>query len=115
MNGIGGSGDFTRNAHIAIYTCPSIAKKGTISTIVPLVTHLDHSEHSVQVVVTVHGIADLRITHQPLARLELDHGAERGAVDRALKVVAGAHPHLLPVTPPPPPVSGSPRRLPCNC
>jgi acetyl-CoA hydrolase len=60
MNGIGGSGDFTRNAHISIYTCPSMAKKGAISTIVPLVTHLDHSEHSVQIVVTEHGIADLR-------------------------------------------------------
>jgi acetyl-CoA hydrolase len=60
MNGIGGSGDFTRNAHISIYTCPSMAKQGAISTIVPLVTHLDHSEHSVQIVVTEHGIADLR-------------------------------------------------------
>ncbi len=60
MNGIGGSGDFTRNAHVSIYTCPSVAKKGAISTIVPLVTHLDHSEHSVQVVVTEYGVADLR-------------------------------------------------------
>jgi acetyl-CoA hydrolase len=60
MNGIGGSGDFTRNAHVSIYTCPSMAKKGAISTIVPFVTHLDHSEHSVQVVVTEYGIADLR-------------------------------------------------------
>ena len=60
MNGIGGSGDFTRNAHVSIYTCPSIAKGGKISTIVPFVTHLDHSEHSVQVVVTEHGVADLR-------------------------------------------------------
>lgn len=60
MNGIGGSGDFTRNAHTSIYTCPSMAKRGAISTIVPFVTHLDHSEHSVQVVVTEHGIADLR-------------------------------------------------------
>ncbi len=60
MNGIGGSGDFTRNASVSIYTCPSVAKKGAISTIVPFVAHLDHSEHSVQVVVTEHGIADLR-------------------------------------------------------
>ncbi len=60
MNGIGGSGDFTRNAHVSIYTCPSVAKGGKISTIVPFVTHLDHSEHSVQVVVTEHGVADLR-------------------------------------------------------
>jgi acetyl-CoA hydrolase len=60
MNGIGGSGDFTRNAHISIFTCPSVAKGGKISTIVPLVSHLDHSEHSVQVVVTENGVADLR-------------------------------------------------------
>jgi len=60
MNGIGGSGDFTRNAYISIFTCPSIAKGGAISTIVPMVAHLDHSEHSVQVLVTEQGIADLR-------------------------------------------------------
>ncbi|RME69334.1 MAG: acetyl-CoA hydrolase/transferase family protein [Verrucomicrobia bacterium] len=60
MNGIGGSGDFTRNAFISIFTCPSTAKGGKISTIVPLVSHMDHSEHSVQVVVTEHGVADLR-------------------------------------------------------
>ncbi|WP_343219096.1 acetyl-CoA hydrolase/transferase family protein [Cerasicoccus maritimus] len=60
MNGIGGSGDFTRNAFISIFTCPSVAKGGAISTIVPLVSHLDHSEHSVQIVITEQGIADLR-------------------------------------------------------
>jgi succinate CoA transferase len=60
MNGIGGSGDFTRNAYISIFTCPSSAKGGKISTIVPLVSHMDHSEHSVQVVVTENGVADLR-------------------------------------------------------
>jgi succinate CoA transferase len=60
MNGIGGSGDFTRNAHLSIFTCPSLQKGGKISTLVPLVTHVDHSEHSVQVIVTEHGAADLR-------------------------------------------------------
>jgi acetyl-CoA hydrolase len=60
MNGIGGSGDFTRNAYISIFTCPSLAKGGKISPIVPLCSHLDHSEHSVQVVVTEQGVADLR-------------------------------------------------------
>lgn len=60
MNGIGGSGDFTRNAYISIFTSPSTAKGNTISTIVPLVAHLDHSEHSVNVIVTEQGIADLR-------------------------------------------------------
>lgn len=60
MNGIGGSGDFTRNAYISIFTCPSVAKGGNISAIVPMVSHTDHNEHSVQVLVTEQGFADLR-------------------------------------------------------
>jgi len=60
MNGIGGSGDFTRNAYLSIFSCPSTAKGGQISTIVPMVAHVDHSEHSVCVVATEQGVADLR-------------------------------------------------------
>jgi acetyl-CoA hydrolase len=60
MNGIGGSGDFTRNAYLSVFSCPSTAKGGKISAIVPVVSHMDHSEHSVQVVVTEQGVADLR-------------------------------------------------------
>jgi acetyl-CoA hydrolase len=60
MNGVGGSGDFTRNAYLSILMAPSAAKGGTISTVVPMVTHADHTEHSVQVLVTEQGLADLR-------------------------------------------------------
>ena len=60
MNGIGGSADFARNAFLSIFTCPSTAKGGKISTMVPMVSHLDSSEHSVCVVVTEQGVADLR-------------------------------------------------------
>ena len=60
MNGIGGSGDFTRNAYISIFTCPSVAKDGRISAIVPMVSHHDHTEHSVNVLITEQGVADLR-------------------------------------------------------
>lgn len=60
MNGIGGSGDFARNAYISIFSCPSVTKEGKISNIVPMVSHLDHSEHSVDIIVTDQGIADLR-------------------------------------------------------
>ena len=60
MNGIGGSGDFTRNAYISIFSCPSVSKGGLISNIVPMVAHPDHSEHSVDIIVTDQGIADLR-------------------------------------------------------
>jgi acetyl-CoA hydrolase len=70
MNGIGGSGDFTRNAYISIFSCPSTQKGGKISTVVPVTTHVDHNEHSVQVVVTEHGVADLR-GRDPLERAHL--------------------------------------------
>lgn len=60
MNGIGGSGDFTRNAYISIFTCPSVAKEGKISAIVPMVSHADHTEHDVNIIVTEQGVADLR-------------------------------------------------------
>lgn len=60
MNGIGGSGDFTRNAYLSIFTTVSIAKNGDISSIVPMVSHVDHTEHDVDIIVTEQGIADLR-------------------------------------------------------
>lgn len=69
MNGIGGSGDFARNAYISIFSCPSITKEGKISNIVPMVSHLDHSEHSVDILVTDQGIADLR-GKDPIQRAE---------------------------------------------
>ncbi|MEK6264467.1 MAG: acetyl-CoA hydrolase/transferase family protein [Clostridium sp.] len=60
MNGIGGSGDFARNAYLTIFTTESIAKNGDISSIVPMVSHVDHTEHDVMVIVTDQGVADLR-------------------------------------------------------
>ena len=60
MNGIGGSGDFTRSAYVSIFVTPSIAKDGKISSIVPMVSHEDHSEHSVKIIITEYGVADLR-------------------------------------------------------
>jgi len=60
QNGIGGSGDFARNAYISIFMAPSTAKGGAISTIVPQVSHVDHIDQDVQVIVTDQGLADLR-------------------------------------------------------
>ena len=60
MNGIGGSGDFTRAAYLSIFTTPSTAKDGKISAFVPMVAHVDHTEHSVKIIITEHGVADLR-------------------------------------------------------
>lgn len=60
MNGIGGSGDFARNSRLSVFVTKSIAKDGKISSIVPFVSHVDHTEHDVNVIVTEQGIADLR-------------------------------------------------------
>lgn len=60
MNGIGGSGDFARNARLAIFVTKSVAKGGDISSIVPFASHVDHTEHDVDVIVTEQGYADLR-------------------------------------------------------
>ena len=60
MNGIGGSGDFTRSGYVSIFTTPSTAKDGKISSFVPMVSHMDHSEHSVKVIISEFGVADLR-------------------------------------------------------
>ncbi len=69
MNGIGGSADFTRSAYISIFTTPSTAKKGLISAIVPMVSHVDQNEHSVNIIITEHGVADLR-GKSPIQRAE---------------------------------------------
>jgi len=95
MNGIGGSGDFTRNAYLSIFSCPSTAKGGKISTIVPLVSHMDHSEHSVQIVVTEQGVADLRgrDPHER-AQLMIDHCAHpayRDQLRQYLRLVKEGH------------------------
>ena len=60
VNGIGGSADFARNAYLSIFTTPSTAKNGLISSIVPQVSHVDSTEHDVKVIVTEQGVADLR-------------------------------------------------------
>lgn len=83
MNGIGGSGDFTRNAYLSIFSCPSVSKGGLISNIVPMVAHPDHSEHSVDILVTDQGIADLR---------------HKDPVERAYEIINNcAHPDYRPL------------------
>ncbi|MGJ4949167.1 acetyl-CoA hydrolase/transferase family protein [Bradyrhizobium sp. HKCCYLS20291] len=104
MNGIGGSGDFARNAYLSIFMTPSTAKGGTISCIVPMVTHVDHTEHDVQILVTEHGLADLRgLSPKQRARIIIEttaHPKFRPALsdyfERACRDSTGKHtPHLL--------------------
>ncbi len=104
QNGIGGSGDFARNAYISMFVSPSVAKGGAISSIVPMVSHVDHTEHDVNVVVTAQGLADLRgLAPRRRAQQVIDrcaHPDYRDALqdyfDRALATAPGKHtPHLL--------------------
>jgi succinyl-CoA:acetate CoA-transferase len=60
VNGIGGSGDFARNAYLSIFVARSLAKDGAISAVVPMVSHVDHTEHDVDILITENGLADLR-------------------------------------------------------
>lgn len=102
MNGIGGSGDFARNAYLSIFVTKSLAKDGAISSVVPMVSHVDHSEHDVDILVTECGLADLRgLAPRERARRIIDncvHPSYRDQLDdyftRAL--ARGGHtPHLL--------------------
>ena len=104
MNGIGGSGDFARNAFVSIFMTPSSAKNGAISCIVPMVSHVDHTEHDVQVIVTEQGLADLRgLSPKQRAKVIIDNCAHpnfkpalREYYDRAQRYSPGRHtPHLL--------------------
>jgi acetyl-CoA hydrolase len=82
VNGVGGSGEFTRNSHLSIFMTPSVAKGGKISSVVPMVPHVDNNEHSVQIVVTEQGLADLR---------------GLGPMERAKKIISTcAHPAYRP-------------------
>jgi len=60
MNGIGGSGDYMRNGYVGIFITEATAKNGAISRIVPMVAHVDHTEHDTMVFITEHGVADVR-------------------------------------------------------
>ena len=104
MNGIGGSGDFARNAYISIFMTPSQAKNGQISCIVPMASHVDHTEHDVQVIVTEQGLADLRgLSPNQRAKVIIENCAHpdfRPALldyhKRAMAGAVGRHtPHLL--------------------
>lgn len=67
VGGIAGSYDYARNSALSIFVLPATSKKGTVSNIVPMVSHVDHTEHEVDVVITEHGFADLRSV-EPFAR-----------------------------------------------
>ena len=104
MNGIGGSGDYARNGYLTIFCTNSIAKGGDISSVVPMCSHVDHTEHDVHILVTEQGLADLRGL-DPIERARLiikncAHPDYKEALtdylELAIVATHGAHtPHLM--------------------
>ncbi|MGY1458655.1 acetyl-CoA hydrolase/transferase family protein [Luteimonas sp. A534] len=104
MNGIGGSGDFARNGYLSVFMSPSTAKGGKVSGIVPMASHVDHTEHDTMVIVTEQGLADLRgLSPRQRARQIIAKCAHpdfrpmlEDYFDRASRDSHGKHtPHLL--------------------
>ncbi|WP_313072438.1 acetyl-CoA hydrolase/transferase family protein [Melaminivora sp.] len=103
MNGIGGSGDFARNGYLSFFVTPSTAKGGAVSCIVPMVSHVDHTEHDTQIIVTEQGLADLRgLSPRQRAQRIIDRCAHphwrpllQDYFDRARQRGAQHTPHLL--------------------
>ncbi|XPS78403.1 Acetyl-CoA hydrolase [Ascochyta lentis] len=64
LNGLGGSADFLRSAKYSIMHTPSTRPSKNdptgVSCIVPKVTHVDQTEHDLDVIVTEQGLADVR-------------------------------------------------------
>ncbi|MEB3789092.1 MAG: hypothetical protein GSR72_04290 [Desulfurococcales archaeon] len=103
INGIGGSGDYSRAAHMSIFITPSTRKNGKISSIVPMVTHVDTPDHDVDIVVTEHGVCDLRgLSPREKAKVIIERCADPDYRDLlwkyyklALENKGGHIPHLL--------------------
>lgn len=103
MNGIGGSGDFARNSYLTIFVTKSLAKNGDISSIVPMVSHVDHTEHDVDIVVTENGLADLRgLAPRERARVIIENCAHPtyqsqllDYFEEAVRSRGGQTPHLI--------------------
>ena len=82
MNGIGGSADFTNNAYLSIFTCGSTTKGDAISSIVPFASHIDHTNHFIDAVITEYGVADLR---------------HKSDMQKAQELIKVAHPDYRPM------------------
>ena len=104
MNGIGGSGDFARNAYLTCFFSTSTAKDGLISSIVPMCSHVDHTEHDTDIFVTEIGLADVRgLSPRERARKIINNCAHpdyremlMDYLERAEKATKQAHtPHLI--------------------
>lgn len=102
VNGIGGGANFAQNAGLSILLLSAEGKGGNISTIVPMVSHQDISEHDIDVVITENGVADLRgkgDVARAIAIINNCAGSFKEPLNRYLErarsTVGGHHPQIL--------------------
>ncbi|KAJ3932667.1 MAG: acyl-CoA carboxylate CoA-transferase [Lentinula lateritia] len=111
LNGLGGSADFLRNAKISIMHTPSTRPSKNdptgISCIVPFASHVDQTEHDLDVIVTEQGLADVRgLSPRERAKVIIDkcahpdykdllHSYYDRSLHECLKRGAGHEPHML--------------------
>lgn len=111
LNGLGGSADFLRSSKYSIMHTPSTRPSKTdphgVSCIVPMCTHVDQTEHDLDVVVTECGLADVRgLSPRERARVIIDKCAHdvyrpilkeyfEKAEFECLRKGMGHEPHLL--------------------
>ncbi|NCB00243.1 MAG: hypothetical protein EOM70_12825, partial [Clostridia bacterium] len=102
VNGIGGGANFAQNAGLSVILLPSTGKSGAISTIVPMVSHQDICEHDVDVIITEHGVADLRGKDDTERADAIIRHCTAGAyqtqleayIQKARQICGGHHPQL---------------------
>jgi succinyl-CoA:acetate CoA-transferase len=103
LAGVGGAGVFASNGTTSIFLTPSSSGKGKVSAVVPMVSHVDITEHNVDVVVTEQGYADLRgmAPHERAVEIieKCSHPDFRPLLmeyfRKAEKEAGGHEPHLL--------------------
>jgi acetyl-CoA hydrolase len=87
INGLGGSGDFLRNAYLSIVHTPSVKKLrdgSVVSCVMPILRHVDHTEHDIKAIATEQGLAVITEIMNPDKRAKL-------IIDNC------AHPHFRPL------------------
>ncbi|GAB6273480.1 MAG: acetyl-CoA hydrolase/transferase family protein [Peptococcaceae bacterium] len=103
VNGVGGAGVFAANGYLSVFLTLSTSRKGSVSAIVPMVPHVDLTEHNIDVLVTEQGLADLRGL-SPVERAEniinnCAHPDYRPLLneylEKAKKTMGGHEPHIL--------------------
>ena len=102
VNGIGGGANFAQNSGLSIILIPSSSKQDTISHIVPMVSHQDISGHDIDIIISEHGVADIRgLDDREIATTIINNCAAlpyRPLLKRylyeAISTVGGHHPQL---------------------